>query len=579
MRSPRTNGRDQIPGRIIHFSAIAVLLLSLFSCSGPTSDVPTPSITPAPPKAITVALALAPVSLDPADHRTRATETVLRNMFDGLVTRDTRNQIHLELAEDIQWIDDQTLEIRLRDGVLFHDGVELTADDVVFTFERIIQEDAIEYPEPHTSPRKSLINPLERIEKIDDLTVRMVFSGPWPPALQLLVHQQILPKHYFEEVGTAGFLKNPIGTGPFQHVSHSEDLEEISLIRFDDYYGGSPTLPPVGPACLDTVTFRVIPDAKTRAAALRLGEVDIIQAIPVDLADELAEDPSIQVMTAPGTQPIWLELNVNHPLFDNLKERQALNFAIDKEQLIDDVFAGNAVALPGPLSPLNRFVSQSLEPYPYNPRKALNLLAQLGWNYAPSEELDDPARSIPEEAEMEGAPGNLRNLGVPYRFVIDTLPEFQSLAQAISAQLNQIGIEVDVRLWDPEIIRPLFINGERMAYLDDWGDSAFDPVGHFDAKWHGREEGTAYGRGNFSGYNNPRVNELITMAEVTADAELRQQLYDEAQAIIYEESPAVFLVLPNVIEAASTRVTNWQPASDGRINLHDVCIDETPAER
>ena len=113
-----------------------------------------------------------------------------------------------------------------------------------------------------------------------------------------------------------------------------------------------------------------------------------------------------------------------------------------------------------------------------------------------------------------------------------------------------------------------------MTYLDDWGDSAFDPVGQFDAKWHGREEGTGYGRGNFSGYNNPRVNELITMAEVTADAQLRQQLYDEAQSIIYEESPAVFLVLPNVIEAASSQVTNWEPASDGRINLHDVCIVE-----
>jgi ABC-type transport system substrate-binding protein len=185
----------------------------------------TPTAEPAR-DVIIVAMAEAPDSLDPADHRSRQSETVIRNMFDGLVTRDSSSGVHLELAESLEWIDDVTLEIKLRQGVLFHDGVEMTADDVVFTFERIIMENMIDYPEVHSSPRKGLIAPLESVEKVDDYTVVMHFTGPWPVAFQMLVHQQIVPKHYLEEVGTEGFVAHPIGTGPFKFVS-AEGLNQI----------------------------------------------------------------------------------------------------------------------------------------------------------------------------------------------------------------------------------------------------------------------------------------------------------------------------------------------------------------
>jgi peptide/nickel transport system substrate-binding protein len=144
----------------------------------------------------------------------------------------------------------------------------------------------------------------------------------------------------------------------------------------------------------------------------------------------------------------------------------------------------------------------------------------------------------------------------------------------VAGQFQAIGIEVDVRFWEYRAIRSRLLSGERMAYLDGWGDSAFDPVGHFEAKWHETVEGQPYGRGNFSGYDNERVNELIRMGEQTADPVERQRIYDEAQEIIYREAPAVFLILPEEIEAASVRVQNWEPASDGRINLHDVCVGE-----
>jgi peptide/nickel transport system substrate-binding protein len=476
-------------------------------------------------------------------------------MFDGLVTRDNTSGVHLELATSIEWLDDTSMQIELKEGVKFHDGSVMTADDVVFTFERIIQENAIEYPEAHTSPRKGLIAPLETIEKTGDYTVVMNFNAPWPAAMQMLVHQQILPKAYLEEVGTQGFLEHPIGTGPFKFVSASDGLDQVVMERFDEYHGGAADLEPVGVACVDQAVFRTIPEASTRVAALLAGEVHIIQVVPLDMIENLQANPDIQVKTAPGTQPKWIELNVNQPPFDDVRVRQALNYLVDKELLIEEIYGGRAVALPGALSPYNNFVNKDLEPYPYDPDKAMALLAEAGW-----QDSDDD--------------GFLDKDGQPLSFTIDTLESFRPLAEAVANLLQGAGIDANVRFWEYSVVKPKLQAGERMAYLDDWGDSAFDPVGHFEAKWHGFVENEPYGRGNFSGFDTARVNELVKLGEVSVDTAERQAHYDEAQQIVYDEAPAIFLLLPEEAEAAWVSVENWTPASDSRINLHDVCLTE-----
>lgn len=560
--------------RVILLLVSSWIALALLGCSiGPIGDEAS-EVQGQPAEdmdTIVVGLPEIPTSLDPADHLSRVSETVIRNMFDGLVTRDQNNKVVLELAEEFNWVDDQTLEVKLREGVLFHDGSEMTADDVVFSFNRIIVDNAIEFPEPHTSPRQSLLAPLELVEKIDPYTVLFHFSSPWPPAMQLLVHQQILPMHVLEEVGTEGFLEHPIGTGPFRFISSDQKLTEIVLERFDSYYGGSPALPPVGTACVDRVIFLAIPDAGTRVAALRVGEADIIQAVPIDVADRLISDPEINIMTAPGTQPLWLEMNIKHPFFFDENVRQALNYAIDKNKIIAEVYGSRAEPLAGPLSPNNPFVHDELTPYPYDIELAKAMLEKAGWKERRFI-FDESEASIPEGDELIDV-GILRDSqGIPFQFNLDTLPEWYPLAAELSAQLRMIGILADIRLWEPEDIRPEHNLGNRDAYLDDWGDSAFDPVGHFDAKWHGYSEEGTYGQANFSGFNDPRVNELIRAGEITAEESERRAIYYEAQEIIYKKAPAIFLVLPEIVEAASVKVVNWEPASDGSIMLHDVCI-------
>jgi peptide/nickel transport system substrate-binding protein len=519
----------------------------------PAAESSQPAAAPAADQTIVVALTGAPTALDPADHRSRQSETVIRNMFDGLVTRDTTNGVHLELAESAELIDPQTWEFKLRQGVKFHEGSELTADDVVFTFDRIIQENMIEYPEAHTSPRKGLIAPLASVEKVDDYTVRFNLSAPWPPAMQLFVHQQIVPKAYLESVGTQGFVEKPVGAGPFMFVEGQFD-DQIVMARFDDYWGGAPDLEPSGPACVSRAIFRIIPEASTRVAALLAGEVHIIQGVPPELVSTLEGADGVVVKTAAGTQPKWLELNVNQAPFDNKLVRQALNHLIDKELIVEAIYGGRAAVLPGALSPYNAFADPDLTPYAYDPEAALALLAEAGI------------------ADADGD-GKLEWNGAPWSFTVDSLDEHRTLAEAVVAQLQEAGIDASLRLWEYSVVKPLLDAGERSAYLDDWGDSAFDPVGHMEAKWHGVETGSPYGRGNFSGYNNARVNELIKAGETETDEAKRHEMYDEAQAILHDEAPAIFLILPEEVEASRSNVTNWEPASDSRINLHDVCLE------
>lgn len=543
------------------FALLLGMVLLVAACApaapvaAPAAEGSQPAAAPAAAGAQTIVVALtgAPTTLDPADHRSRQSETVIRNMFDGLVTRDTTNGVHLELAESAELIDPQTWEFKLRQGVKFHDGSEMTADDVVFTFNRIIQENMIEYPEPHTSPRKGLIAPLASVEKVDDYTVRFNLSAPWPPAMQLFVHQQIVPQAYLEAVGTQGFVEKPVGVGPFMFVEGQLD-DQIVMERFDDYWGGAPTLPPSGPACVSRAVFRVIPEASTRVAALLAGEVHIIQGVPPELISTLEAADGVVVKTAAGTQPKWMELNVNQAPFDNKTVRQALNHLIDKDLLVEALYGGRAAVLPGVLSPYNSFADDSLTPYAYDPETALTMLAEVGI------------------VDSDGD-GRLEWNGAPWSFVVDSLDEHRTLAEAVVAQLQEAGIDASLRLWEYSVVKPLLDAGERTAYLDDWGDSAFDPVGHMEAKWHGVEAGSPYGRGNFSGYNNPRVNELIKAGEIETDEAQRRAIYNEAQAILYDEAPAIFLILPEEVEASRDNVANWEPASDSRINLHDVCLE------
>lgn len=313
------------------------------------------------------------LSLDPANYRDRDTETVIRNIFDGLVTRTPDGEVVPETAESWTQPDPKTYVFKLRPGIKFHNGEALDADDVVFTFERILSPTAIDGKQ---SPRLGLLGPLEKVEKVDPLTVRFSLKTPSPVFLQLLVHTQIVPKDYVSRVGAKGLNEHPVGAGPFRFVSGRLD-SQVTLERFDGYYGGSPRQPPVGPPSLKRAVFRMVPEAATRIAALVAGEVHIITEVPPDAIADLKSKAGVQVQVAKGTRLYMIELN-NQKIAD-ARVRQALNHAVNWDEILSQLYKGYAHRVATALLPSGLGYNPDLQPFAYDPAKAKALLKEAGY--------------------------------------------------------------------------------------------------------------------------------------------------------------------------------------------------------
>ncbi len=310
------------------------------------------------------------LTLDPAMFRDRETEAVLRNIFDSLVNRTLEGEVVPNVASSWRVVDDTTFEFDLVEGITFSNGEPLTSDDVVFTFQRIITEGGID---GQSSPRAGLLGPLNRVEAVDDHTVRFHYNATFPQELlmQALVHFQIVPHDYVTEVGVAAFTSQPIGSGPFTFAGGTLD-GQVTLRRNGSYWAGTPAL--------ETVVFRMMPEPSTRVAALLSGEVQIIQAVPPDLVDRIANVPGVAVHTAPGTRAYAIELNNASPPFDDVRVRQALNYAIDWDSILTNIYQGYAERLATAFLPSGFGFDADLEPYPFDPDRARELLREAGYD-------------------------------------------------------------------------------------------------------------------------------------------------------------------------------------------------------
>ena len=315
------------------------------------------------------------ISLDPMMYRSRETETMNRNMFDGLVTRTHEGKVVPELAESWQQVDATTYNFTLRNGLKFHNNDPVTVNDVVFTFERVLKPNAIN---GKSSPRRGLLGPLIKVEKLNDVQVRFILANPFPPFLQALVHFQIVPMDYIQRVGDRVFSEKPIGAGPFKFVGADLDVEVV-MERFDDYYGGSPNLPPMEPAKIKSAVFKTMPEPTTRVAALLAGEVSIIQDVPADLVDRLKKSRSVQILTIEGTRTYQIELNNKKPPFIDIRVRKAINFAVNWDEILTNVYNSHGTRLATCFLPSGFGYNPKLQPYHYDPEKAKALLLDAGY--------------------------------------------------------------------------------------------------------------------------------------------------------------------------------------------------------
>jgi peptide/nickel transport system substrate-binding protein len=403
--------------------------------------------------------------------------------------------------------------LRLRRGVKFHDGVELTAADVAFTYGALIDP-------AYASPRAGAFQTLTRVAALDDYTVQFTLSEPNARFGTLLVYP-ILPKHLLEHVPPRELAEyrefnvdRPIGAGPFRFGSWVRG-QTLVLEAFEDHFDGRPYL--------DRFTFRFVPNSSAGVLLLETGEIDEF-LVPVTDVPTVERMPHVTLhgRLAPGYAHIgW---NLRNPLFADRRVRQALTHAIDREEVIAAVLGGHARVAHAPVSPLVEWAyTDDVPQFPYDPDKARALLAAAGW--------------------VPGPRGILEKDGRPFSFKLLTTPGLAGstdLAVIVQQYLREVGVEVE-----PEQLefgaylrryRPPSFDFD--AYVGQWS-LAVDPDPS--QLWHSRE--IAAGQ-NYLGFRNARVDELADRNWRLLDRAERAAVLHEVWRIIAEEQPSTFLYYP-----------------------------------
>lgn len=469
-------------------------------------------------------------TLDPAMHRSRTVEAVVRNICDGLVARDAQMEYVPQLAASWELESDTRWTFKLREGVTFQDGSAFTAEDVKFTIDRIIG--AIDGLPP--SPRKDLLGPVSAAEVIDDHTVAIITDGPYPILHKKLVFQEICPKAYFERVGPEEFARKPLGAGPFR-LAEWVPGERIVLERFEGYYGGSPEIPPVAAAPLAGVIFLPMEEAATRLASLEAGDVALAVNIPADQAEVIAALPEARLSVAQGTRTHFVGMNCRRPPFSSKAVRKAMQLAIDPAPLIEHFLLGRAASLAGMLVPM-----------------------AFGWDSSLPEPRQDVnrARALMKEA---GYPDGID-------VVLDCENSDKRIAEAIAGSMRAAGVRAEVRVWKKDNLLNQLRRQERDLFLTSWGNSSLDPSGILPVLFR------ADGYSNFFGYSNAKVDRLLDEADRAMDPEVRRRKYVEVQQILHEEAPTCFHFALEELYGISNRVENFDARPDGMLPMHDVSL-------
>ena len=515
------------------FPYLIIIAIGLSTLAGPRPCSSQPKEVQDTKNKLIIGMDSSFVSLDPTNYRDRNTQVILKNIFDSLTTRDKDLNVVPQLAESWKTINDTTWEFKLRRGVKFHNGDELTSEDVKFTLDRVVKEGALD---GKTSPRKSLLEPLLTITATDDYTVRIETTKPWAILPLMLTLQEIVPMKYMKEVGSRGFEEKPVGTGPFRFLE-KEGQDRLVLERFENYYGGSPDNPPVHPAPLKYLIFRNVPESMERIGMLQRGGLDIITSISPGAVGILKLRPDIDVKTSPATRSYFAEINMTHPPFNDPRVRTALNYAVDKKIVVNDVLDGYGKVLPTVLLPNAFAYDPSLRPYEYNIELAKKLLAESAFP--------------PDLSMMIYSPETNR-----------------SFANVIALFLTKAGVKCEVHMVQSGSSQDIMATrSEWHLFVTSWGNSTLDPVGILVPKFK------TGGPGNYSGYSNEKVDQLLSLAENTLDIERRKGYYKEVQELVYEDAPMIFGYAAEEIYALQKRVKNFTPSSSGMMNMHDVYVE------
>ena len=490
--------------------ALAMALIVLLAgCSSPAAPGEGNTDTGVVSGTLTYGVGVDARTMDPQMVDNVPTANMVMHVHETLVTWDSDMSMVGSLAESWETsADGKAWTFKLRKGVKFQDGTDFNAEAVKKSFERILDPDL-------GSPRRSILSMITKMEVIDTHTIALTTEEPFGPFLSQLAtyNASILSPKAIDEWGK-DCATHPCGTGPYI-MKEWLPSEKMVFERFDGYWGEkSPT---------KTLVFKVIPENTTRVMALQKGEVDIINNVPPYQIEQLKEDKNIQVDLIDGFRTIYLGMNFKHAPFDDIRVRQALNYAIDRDAIIDSIMLGTAVKAIGPEATGIPGASKDLPTYDYNPEKAKQLLAEAGYPDGLKIRFDAPFG----------------------RYNMD-----KQVAEAIQAQLLQVGITAELRTLDWSIYSDMLKKGdETQLFLVGKGSPAGDLDFTAQICW---VTGASL---NYSFMSLPDIDELVAKQRRTVDPVERLEVLQKMQERIMEELPWVPLYYEKQIVAKRKDVT------------------------
>lgn len=481
-----------------------------------------------PKGTLTIAQAQDPQSWDPIDTFFLAWGMIGSSIFDGLVHRDTNMELGPGLATSWEWVDEEQTQLRfhLREGVTFHNGEPFNAEAVKFTFDRLLGEEGA------AGPQQANYTAIDRVEVVDDFTVDFILSNPDPVLITKLAGYgaMIVPPGYVQEVDEETFNRQPVGTGPFKVVEYVQD-ERLVLEANEDYWRGAPQV--------ERVVFRFIQEPSTRVAELLAGRVDIVQGVPISLADSIENAANAEIV--PVGSPTVSALRFNHCLAptDDRLVRQAIAHAVDREGIIEAILQGYGTEIASFQSELSLGFDPSLEPYEYDPQKAQELLREAGV-----------------------APGT--QLQIDF---IGTDETFREVAQAVAAMLQAVGLQTNLVTHETNTYYNDMVPNNRVGnlYYQGWGGWTLD----FDNTAY-----LLYRTGEFWNpcFSDERVDALLEEERSTYDVQERERTLQEIARYAHEVLIDLPLYQHQNLWGVSNRIEDFIAPADDRHDLLGVTV-------
>jgi peptide/nickel transport system substrate-binding protein len=468
-----------------------------------------------------IAIESNPVTLDPRFATDAYSERITRLLYSSLVRVDATFEIVPELAERWEQPDPRSYRFFLRRGVHFHDGHELTAEDVRYTFASML--------DPSTaSPHRAVYEMIDRITVRGPHEIEFHLNAPHAPFLVNLV-KGIVPAHLAGPMGR-DFGQQPVGSGPFRLVRWLPD-DRLELAPFAGHAGGAPPLA--------GIAVKIVPEETIRLLELQKGHLDLAQNnIPLEVLPLIEADGRFRVMTAPSTTYSYLGMNLRRPPLADVRVRRALAHAIDRATIIRTLLGGLAVEATGLLASAHWAYEPAVARYDYDPTRAKALLDEAG--------LVDPDGDGPQPR-------------VELSFKTSQNELARRIAQVIQQQLAQVGIGMTIRSYEWGTFYADIKSGNFELYTLSWV-GIVDPDIYYDV-FHSASVPPA--GSNRGGYRNPAVDRLAERGRRTADPRERRAIYEELQRIVADEVPYVSLWYPMNVVVLKQRVEGFVPSPSG----------------